>query len=491
MAFERKPDDLKVQPVAPRPAAPAPGAKPPGPTASVPQRPEPQKTSPQKADPTRPAGRPPQPARGPGLAATERLVSLDAFRGAIMLLLASGALQFTAVVKNLEKAGYGSDDFKYRVATFWSRQFSHVPWEGGVLWDMIQPAFMFMVGAALPFSFARRASQGSSYVSRFFHALVRSVMLILLGVFLSSNWSNETNWTFANVLCQIGLGYMIVFLLVNRGVWLQGIVLVGIAGGWWYAFYQHPLPPEGFNYASVGVPPAKAEAGREHSLETYVLPGIQGHWSMNTNFAAALDRKILNKFPRSEPFEYNSGGYTTLNFVPSIITMLLGLMIGELLRGPRSGKEKLVRMLIVAAVCVAVGVALHFTVCPVVKRIWTPSWAFASGGIVIAMLSLFYLVFDLGGLKRLAWPLVVVGMNSLLVYLMGQLLKGWTAATIKRHFSLPWRHFAEWANARSPTPLETTLFGGVYGPLWESVAVMFAFWLVCVWLYRQKIFVRM
>jgi heparan-alpha-glucosaminide N-acetyltransferase len=478
MAFERRPEpDIKVAPAVPRPATPAPGTRPPAP-ASTPQRPEMKRPD---------ANRPPAPATAP----SERLVSLDAFRGAIMLLLASGALHLAAVVKNIEKAGYTSEDLPHRVASFWSLQFSHVPWQGGVLWDMIQPAFMFMVGAALPFSFARRAARGDSYISRFLHALIRSLMLILLGVFLSSNWSSETNWTFANVLCQIGLGYMFVFLLVNRGVWLQGIVLLAIAGGWWYAFYQHPLPPEGFDYATVGVPPAKAEAGREHSLETYVLPGLFGHWSMNTNFAAAQDKVILNKFPRSTPFEFNSGGYATLNFVPSIITMLLGLMIGELLRGTRTGGQKLVHMLIAAAVCVGVGVALHFTVCPIIKRIWTPSWALASSGAVIAALALFYLVFDLGGWKRLAWPLVVVGMNSLLVYLMGQMLKGWTGATIKRHFSMPWRHFADWFNARGGTTVHTELFGGVYGPLWESLSVMFVFWLVCVWLYRQKIFVRM
>jgi predicted acyltransferase len=62
----------------------------------------------------------------------------------------------------------------------------HAEWEGGVLIDLVQPSFCFLVGAALPFSLARRRAQGHSLSGMPLHALWRSVVLVLLGVFLRS-----------------------------------------------------------------------------------------------------------------------------------------------------------------------------------------------------------------------------------------------------------------------------------------------------------------
>ncbi len=428
---------------------------------------------------------PPKSALPPFAVKESRLASLDAYRGAIMLLLASGAFGMKTVMDNLKAAGATAGERRYDVANFFYHQLEHVTWQGGVLWDLIQPAFMFMVGAALPYSYAKRAGRGDSYIGRFWHALVRSAALVLLGVFLSSIGKPETNWKFMNVLSQIGLGYMFVFLLVNRGVILQTIVAVAILGGTWYAFYQHPLPPDGFDYAKVGI--VKPDDKEQCILQ----PPVFAHWTKNTNFAAEQDRIILNKLPRSQPYEYDEGGYTTLNFVPSIVTMLLGLMVGELLRGPRTSRDKLVRLLIAGAVCIALGLAASYTVCPIVKRIWTPSWALASGGAVIWLLALFYAVFDVLGLRRLALPLAVVGMNSFLVYMMSQTLKTWTGRQLHTFFDRPYARFADWANANTSFSFEPKLFGGIYGPIWQSVGVMVVFWLVCVWLYRQKLFVRL
>ena len=424
----------------------------------------------------------PQPVSLPQALKEPRLVSLDAFRGAVMLLMASAGFGMAKVVKNLEAAGAAADDFGLRTARFWAWQLEHVAWTGGVLWDMIQPAFMFMVGAALPYSYARRAALGQSYFGRLTHAAVRAVALVLLGVFLSSR-DDRTNWIFPNVLAQIGLGYLFVFVLVNKPRWLQVGALVLVLGASWYAFRGHPLPSEGFDYATVGVPSAEqAEC---------VLPGDFGHWSKNTNFAAEQDRVILNWFPRSEPFVFNSGGYATLNFVPSIATMLLGLMAGELLRSNRTPKEKLARLLAAGVVCLALGLAAGYTVCPIVKRIWTPSWALYSGGYVLAALGAFYALFDVAGFRRLALPLAVVGTNSFLVYMMSQWLKPWTARTLHIHLDEPYRKFTEWLTTQTGYVLDPRLFGGASGPIFESLGVLCVFWIVCAWLYRQRLFVRL
>src|SRR5947207_2255007 len=124
-----------------------------------------------------------------------RLVSLDAYRGFIMLAMASGGLGFTEVAKHFPES---------KAWQFLGYEFGHVPWTGCAFWDLIQPSFMFMVGVALPYSYYSRRVKGQSYPRILGHTVVRSLILIALGVFLSSNGSPQTNFTFVNVLCQIG-----------------------------------------------------------------------------------------------------------------------------------------------------------------------------------------------------------------------------------------------------------------------------------------------
>ncbi|MBL9080457.1 MAG: hypothetical protein JNK76_01540, partial [Planctomycetales bacterium] len=153
-----------------------------------------------------------------------------------------------------------------------------------------------------------------------------------------------------------------------------------------------------------------------------------------------------------------------------------------------------ITMLVAGAGCLAVGLALHYAgVCPIVKRIWTPSWALASGGIVIWMLAAFYVVFDHWGWRRLSLPLAVVGVNSIVVYLMSQMLKPWTLSALKTHLAIPYAYVMQWLSTRTGRSFNSELFGGAanpYQPLYESLAVLAVFWLVCVWLWRQRITVR-
>src|SRR5262249_56233236 len=64
-------------------------------------------------------------------------------------------------------------------------QFEHVKWEGCTFWDLIQPSFMFIVGAAMPFAFAKRRQRGETWGQQFLHAARRSLLLIAIGVFLA------------------------------------------------------------------------------------------------------------------------------------------------------------------------------------------------------------------------------------------------------------------------------------------------------------------
>src|SRR5262245_9502499 len=137
-----------------------------------------------------------------------RLGSIDAYRGLVMFLMMAEVLRLSAVARGLSKAGHSSD-----VWNLLAQHQTHVEWAGCSLPDLIQPSFAFRVGVALPFSIASRVAKGQSRWHMFAHAVLRAVILVLLGVFLRSMDYKQTRWTFEDTLSQIGLGYVPLFLL--------------------------------------------------------------------------------------------------------------------------------------------------------------------------------------------------------------------------------------------------------------------------------------
>jgi predicted acyltransferase len=390
----------------------------------------------------------------------ERLLSLDAYRGFLMLVLATSAFQIHKLAAGVRHGP---------IWDFLSYQFSHPEWRSCSFWDLVQPSFMFMVGVAVPYSVASRRAKGDTPGQIFRHALWRSLILVLLGVFISSNWSRQTEWTFVNVLSQIGLGYLFLVLLEGRGLRVQLATLAGILVGYWLAFALYPAPAADTNWAAIGV-----------KGEIYHFPGFAAHWSMNANFGQAFDLWFLNLFPPHQ-FKFNSGGYPTLNFIPSTATMLIGVMAGEVLRGPRQPLEKLKILLGAGALAFAVSILcdpqilpfIHsaWVICPIVKKIWTPSWALFCSGWTLWILAGFYYVVDIAGWKKWTFPFVVVGMNCTAMYCMWQMFKGWVLQSIQIHFG-------------------RALFETAYGPVWASLSWTFVLWLICWWMYRRKIFLR-
>ncbi len=386
---------------------------------------------------------------------SNRLVSLDAFRGSIMLLMSSSGFGIPQVAKSFPDNP---------IWTFLGYECEHSKWTGCTLWDLIQPSFMFMVGVAIPWSIANRRSRGQTFGAMFGHAAVRALVLVLLSIFLQSTWSKSTDWTFPNVLAQIGLGYIFVFLIAFARPRVQWLAAFGILIAYWLAFATYPLAPAGFDWNSVGV-----HGDWQH------LHGFAAHWDKNWNFAAAVDHWLLNLFPRDEPYAFNAGGYQTLNFIPSIATMVFGVIAGQLLRSEFPITEKLRRLVIAGIAGIALGKLIELVgICPIVKQIWTSSWAIFSGGIVTLLLAAYVTIVDWRGLKRWAFPLVVAGMNPITLYVMWQIMAGPTRGRIKIHFG---QHIFE-------------SFGALYTPMLERISVLFAFWLILFWMYRRKIFIR-
>jgi len=172
----------------PKPAVPQPASSRPASTQPSSTQPSSTQPAPAQSSPTRPSAlkRPAAPgaerSSKPAKAHTgERLVSLDAYRGFIMLAMASGGFAVATVVRKNPSL---NENETWR---FLAQQLDHVEWRGCAFWDLIQPSFMFMVGVSMAYSYANRQARGQSYARMFGHALFRSLVLVALGVFLSSN----------------------------------------------------------------------------------------------------------------------------------------------------------------------------------------------------------------------------------------------------------------------------------------------------------------
>lgn len=391
----------------------------------------------------------------------QRLASMDAFRGFVMFLMMAEVLHLGRVAENLRSAGIPS-----ALWNFLAHHQDHVEWVGCVLHDMIQPSFSFLVGVALPFSLASRLAKGQSPLHLWLHALVRSVILVLLGVALRSTGAGQTNWTFEDTLSQIGMGYPFLFLLgmAPRRIQWAGFALLLV--GYWAAFALYPVKPD-FDYSAVGV---SADWLREHGHT-----GFAAHWQKNSNFAWAADRVILNWFPRARPWEYNGGGYSTLSFIPTLATMVLGLLAGSVVRDSRPTGDKIRWLVVAGAIGLAAGWLLGVTgICPVVKRIWTPSWVLYSGGWCCLLMAAFYAVIDVGGFARWSFPLRVIGMNSIAAYSIAHLFDGFIGKNLRTHLGSGIFGFA----------------GTAYEPFVHGATVLFFLWLILFWMYRKKIFLR-
>jgi predicted acyltransferase len=235
--------------------------------------------------------------------------------------------------------------------------------------------------------------------------------------------------------------------------------------GFWAAFVLYPLPPAGFDYTQVGVP-----ANWPH-----LYSGFLAHFNKNSNLSWAFDVWFLNLFPREAPFRFNSGGWSTLSFIPTLATMMLGLWSGEWLKTPRSTQEKLKGLLAAGVALTLAGLVLQWLhICPIVKRIWTSSYTLYSGGLVVLILAGFYALIEVRGWKRWVFPLLVIGANSIASYVMGWTMEEFVSSALVRHLGIG----------------TFSVLGQPFMPVLRGAATVIVFWLILLWMYRRRIFVR-
>ena len=388
-----------------------------------------------------------------------RLVSVDVLRGFVMLLMVAEILKLSAAAKNVP----GST-----LLAFLAHHQTHVEWVGCSLHDLIQPVFSFLVGVSLPYSIAARQARGQSAGVMTLHAFWRAFVLVWLGIVLRSLSGDIPDYGFTDTLSQIGLGYGFLFMLGFRPVRDQWVAFALIIVAYWAAFALWPLPGPEFDWAAVGV--------KHEWLDQHGQSGFAAHWNKNANAAAAFDGWFLNLFPRKEPFAFNGGGYQVLNFVPTLATMILGLIASGVLKGDRTRWGRVWWLAVAGVVGLAVGSALGaLGVCPVVKRIWTPSWVLFSGGWCLLLLAAAHAVVDVAGWRRWAFTFVVVGTNSIAAYcLSSSFVKPELHKMVKRHLGAG----------------TFEVFGPQYAPLTHGAVTLLLLWLILLWMYRRNVFIR-
>jgi heparan-alpha-glucosaminide N-acetyltransferase len=354
--------------------------------------------------------------------AATRLVSLDAYRGLIMLTLLCGGVFHSL-------AGHPIWGW-----LAWHNE--HVEWEGAVYWDLIQPAFMFMVGVAMPFAFAVRAARGDTWGSQARHALRRAAMLVLIGVLLDHVGADRVQIGFMRVLQQIAVGYLVAFLVLGRSLATQAAAVAAILVAYQALWMANPWNGPG------------------------------GPWAQgNENIGSALDLWLLGR--------HYTGYYVGMNAIPSSATIILGVMAGQHVLASRDARRTSVTLLLAGLAMIAVGLAVSPWF-PIVKRIWTPSFTVYSAGWTTLLLAAFYWAVEVQGWRRWTFPLLVVGMNSIAAYIIGNAFGGWF---------------------RSATRAWLELLGPALGPVWLPVLqrALFALtaWTVLLWLYRRRVFFKL
>ncbi|WP_111672568.1 acyltransferase family protein [Algoriphagus litoralis] len=358
---------------------------------------------------------------------TQRLVSLDVYRGLTMfLLVAEAALVYDSLLE-LFPEGHVLHSFFL--------QFTHHEWNGLRFWDLIQPFFMFIVGVAMPFSLNKRLAISEDQGKVTLHILKRCLFLFLFGTGLHCIYSGELVFELWNVLTQLSFTILVTYFLLTKGWKVQLGVSLGLLV-LTEVLYRVYNPEVSFEHGS--------------------------------NFGNYIDQLLMGKI--------NNGGWVAINAIPTAAHTIWGAICGNLLLSKKPDSEKVRTFVIAGLVGLVIGFGLDLAeITPIIKRISTTAFVFASGGFAVLALALFYWLVDIKKRKGWVFPFLIVGMNSIFIYLFAEILGRWLFRTIGIFSTgfLGWTGIGEHGLA-----------------LITALITLTALWGLCYFLYRKGIFLR-
>ena len=296
---------------------------------------------------------------------------------------------------------------------------------------MIQPAFMFMVGVAMPFALAKRIEHGATPRDNLRHVFARSIRLIVMSQILIWVDAGQIKPQLINVLSQIAFTYFHYLSNHAMEVALAGVAAVGLLALW--------------------------------TSLLFLFPGPDGPFSRRNHFGLVVDRWFFH-------YDYDPA-YSTLNFIASTVWTLAGLWAGRLLMTSQGHWEKLKLLASGMALSFLAGLGLTPWI-PWSSNFCTPSFILYSLGWVLFMLIVFYVVTEVLGYRKWTFPLVVVGANSIFIYSLGMVLREWldhAVGVFTFHYT--------WI--------------GTLAPVAQSCTVLAVMWYSCYWLYERKIFLKL
>ncbi|QNK64956.1 DUF5009 domain-containing protein [Pedobacter sp. PAMC26386] len=359
-------------------------------------------------------------------------MSLDVMRGMIMILLcAESCLVFVALKKiDLSRPG----------ALIVAQLFHH-PWHGLHFWDLVQPSFMFIAGAALYISYSRKLEKGITWGVNFKHVLYRSFKLFLFGVGLHCIYAGKPVWELWNVLTQLAFTSVIAYLIINRSYSFQLLFSLALL----------LLTEELYRYVKV---------------PRFDSPFVAYH-----NFGAYLDTVLMGKI--------NMDGWVAINIIPTAAHTIWGVLAGKLLISSHEHTYKIRVLLLTGFIALVLGFGLDLlNITPIIKRISTSSFVLASGGWVLLMLAAIYWLVDVKKQTKYAWICTVIGMNAIFIYIFFETVG------------------IQWVNGTMAI-FTGSLIHLLIGlsvkitDLISALATWTAEWALCYWLYKHKIFFKL
>jgi predicted acyltransferase len=309
-----------------------------------------------------------------------RVMSIDALRGFDMFWIIGGKFVLYAVAAAL---------LHTKDPPGWLKaQLEHTRWIGFDAYDLIMPLFLFIVGAAMPFSFAKHLSTGGPRTAIYRRMAVRFVVLWILGMMIQGKLLTldyAAIQPFTNVLQAIACGYVVtglVLLHVPRRY--QRWITAGLLVVYWLAMTFIPAP-------GIGT----------------------GVFEDNRNLAAYIEQLVLG----SHKYGHHAFILPILTFSAMV---MLGMHAGQLLQSTQPAQRKLLWLVLAGISCLALG-RLWSLWFPIIKPLFTSSMVLWSGGWCFLLLALFYGIIDVLGWRRWAFPFVVIGANALLAYTVSHL----------------------------------------------------------------------